>query len=62
MHETVQDPEQALAAVAAVVVLNLPAAQTTQSATSSCKVAKDAASLRYLPASQDVQADKDVVL
>ena len=57
-----QDPEQALAAVASVVVLNLPAAQTTQSATSSCEDANDAASLRYLPASQDVQADKDVVL
>ena len=61
-QETVQEPEQALAAVAFAVVLNLPAAQKKQSATSSCKDANDAESLRNLPASQDVQADKDVVL
>ena len=55
-HETVQVPEQALAAV---VALNLPAPQITQSASSSCKDAIEASSLRYIPASQDVQADKD---
>ena len=51
-----------LAAVAPVVALYFPASQTTQSAISSCKDANDAASTRYLPASQDVQADKEVVL
>ena len=36
--------------------------QTVQSLASSCRDADVAASLRYLPASQDVQADKEDVL
>ena len=40
----------------------IPAAQITQSAISSCKDANDAASTRYLPASQAVQAVKVDVL
>ena len=62
IHETVQVPEHELAAVAPVAALYLPAAQTTQSASSSWRDANDAASARYLPASQDVQAGKEVVL
>ncbi len=46
----------------AVAAVYVPAPQIMQSAASSCKDADDAASLRYLPASQDVQEDNDAVL
>jgi hypothetical protein len=61
-HETVQVPVQTLAVVAPDTVLYLPASQTVQSATSSCKDAREAASALYLPGSQDVHSDMVVVL
>jgi hypothetical protein len=46
---------QTLASVAAVVVLNLPAAQIRQSASASWLVAIVAASIRYVPAGHETQ-------
>ena len=53
---------QVLDAVAPVASLYLPLAQITQSDKSSCKDANSAASLRYLPESQEMQAVDEVVL